>query len=209
MILIARHFFKVIKMGENWSAGHQVPEQVGCVSGHRGPQNPAGWLCISGPQPEFHSLALAAWQHKKTDKHQGPLPLCAHCLWGSQKRYTPDARFYQASAEAAMEFTCVASMPNTPGSGRPGGAGGSILFSPKFHSRTKVLVPMSIEIQVWHNPQTNLPMSFQEFSKAAGPALIPNTNSKPHANPNPSGPLFPMLTPQPSEFQPSTHLTLC
>lgn len=37
MIAIPRYFFKVIKMGENWSAGHQVPEQVGCVSGHRGP----------------------------------------------------------------------------------------------------------------------------------------------------------------------------
>lgn len=146
---------------------------------------------------------------KKTNNIRAPCLYLPSCLHKSQNRYTPTLGFTRL--QWRLLWSSYVTSLNTKHSRQGGGVGGEglILFSPKFHSRTKGLFPMGMEIQVWHNPQTAPPMSFQEFNKATDPALIPNTNSKPHPNPNPFRPLSSLLTPQPSEFPPSTHLTLC
>lgn len=114
------------------------------------------------------------------------------CLHRSQKRKTPTLGL----TRLPMELICDISKPNTPRGGAKKKKG-LILFSPKFHSRTKGLVPTSIQIQVWHNPQADGPTNQLPRAQQSGwPTTNPNTNSKPHANPNPTQPLPSLLTPQ-------------
>lgn len=99
-----------------------------------------------------------------------------------------------------MELICDISMPNTPRGGKK-----PYLFRPKFHSRTKGLVPTSIQIQVWHDPQTEGPTTELPRAQENGwPTTNPDTNSKLHTNP-----VLTFFANTTTEFQPHTHLTPC
>lgn len=94
-------------MGADWSAGHQV----GFVSGQRCPQAPAGLLCALVPETEFHSHVPTAWQCRRTDRHQGTLPLPSLL----PPQMPEEMNSPQASQEPTVEFLHAPQPPNTPG----------------------------------------------------------------------------------------------